>query len=161
MLVGSRAANTLRFEVIDDTPPALTGQQIAVRVVNAVQTGGTPGAADAYVLAAVDAAVTGSATFSNVGVLTASNYVVRDTGSFAVRATPAASNATIWSAAAPAGAPASGLIGATAGARGAGSGLSAYIFPRSTAGTGAPQTAAFQSPAVVFFVDHVPPPPTQ
>lgn len=160
MLVGSRVAGNLRFEVIDDTPPALTGQQIAVRVVNAVQTGGTPGAADAYLLASTSTAVTGSATFANIGVLSRSNYVVRDTGSFAVRATPASSNTTVWSAAAPAGAPANGLIGATAGASGAGSGLSAYIFPRSTAGTAAPQTAAFQSPAVIFFVDRVPPPPT-
>lgn len=159
MLVGSRAAGNLRFVMIDDTPPALTGQQLAVRVVNAVQAGGTPGAIDAYLVPTTTTALPGTATYSNVGSLQASAYVTRDTGSFAARITPTATPATVWSAAAPSGAPVSGLVGALAGARAAGSALSAIVFPRSTAGTAAPQTAAFQVPAVVFFVDKVPAPP--
>lgn len=156
MLVGSRVANNLRFVMIEDMPLTLTGQQIAVRVVNGVD-GGT--AADAYLLQSTTTALPASPTFSNVGALAASEYVVRDTGNFAVRVTPAATPGTVWSAAAPTGAPANGLIGAAAGARGANSALSAVLFPRSVAGTAAPQTTAYQSPAVVFLVDRVPPPP--
>ena len=48
---------------------------------------------------------------------------------------------------------------ATAGFLGTGSAISAYIFPRSVAGSKAPQSAAFQSPAVVFFADFIPAPP--
>jgi len=46
----------------------------------------------------------------------------------------------------------------TAGYNGPGSALSAYLFPASVTGTKAPQTAAFQKPAVVFFVDLIPKP---
>ena len=160
LLVGSRVANNLRFVVLEDMPPALSGQQIAVRTVNASMAGQVPGAVDGYVVATPTTPLPASPSFANVGQLTVSPYVVRDTGSFAVRATETANTATVWSAAAPAGAPASGLIGATAGARGAGSALSAFVFPRSTAGTAAPQTAAFTAPAVVFFADKIPTPPT-
>lgn len=160
MLVGSRAANTLRFIQIEDMPLTLTGQQMGVRVVNAAQPGATPGAIDAYLLQSTTTPLPAAPTFSNVPNLATSEYVVRDTGAFAMRVTPAASTATVWSAAAPNGAPADGLIAATAGARGAGSALSAYVFPRSVAGTAAPQTTAFQSPAIVYFVDQVPTPPT-
>lgn len=156
MLVGSRVANNLRFVMIEDMPLTLTGQQIAVRLVNGVD-GGT--AADGYVLQSTTTDLPASPTFSAVGALSTSDYVVRDTGNFAVRVTPAATPGTVWSAAAPSGAPANGLIGAAAGARGANSALSAVLFPASVAGTAAPQTTAYQSPAVVFLVDRVPPPP--
>ena len=45
------------------------------------------------------------------------------------------------------------------GLQGPGSALSAYLFPRSVAGTKAPQSAAFTRPGVVFFVDLIPAPP--
>jgi hypothetical protein len=160
LLVGSRAANTLHFVTLEDMPPALSGQQIAVRTVNAATVGQTPGAVDGYVVDTTTTPLPASPSFANVGQLTVSPYVVRDTGMFAVRATETANTATVWSALAPVGAPASGLIGATAGARGAGSALSAFVFPRSTAGTAAPQTAAYTAPAVVFFADKIPTPPT-
>jgi hypothetical protein len=157
MLVGSRAAGGhVSFVTIDDNPAPAT--QVAVRLVNASSTGLTPTNASGYVTTDTTSAL-GAATFATVAPRSASPYVVRATGSFFLRATPAGDNTTVWTAAAPAGAPANGLTGATAGALGPGSGLSAYLFPRSVAGTGAPQGAIFQSPGIVFFVDLIPAPP--
>lgn len=160
MLVGSRAAGgKVSFVKIDDSvQPSVT--QVAVRLVNASSAGSTPANVDGYLTNTTASALPVVASFPNVAPRTASAYVVKDTGQFAIRVTPAGSTASIWSAAAPAGAPANGLVGATAGGSGGGSGLSAYFFPRSVAGTAAPQSTAFQSPAVIFFVDLVPKPPT-
>jgi hypothetical protein len=158
MLVGSRAAGGhVSFVMIDDNPaPAAT--QVAVRLVNASTASQTPATASGYVTADTVSALP-APTFASVGALSTAPYLMRGTGSFAVRATAVGSATPIWSAVAPDGAPASGLIGATAGALGPGSGLSAYLFPRSVVGTAAPQTAAFAAPGVVFFVDLIPAPP--
>jgi hypothetical protein len=160
MLVGSQAAGgKVSFVRIDDSPaPAAT--QVAVRLVNASSVGQVPGDASGYITTDTTSALPGTATFATVAPRSASAYVARATGNFFMRGTPAGNTTTVWSGAAPAGAAASGLVGATAGALGAGSGLSAYLFPRSVAGTGAPQTAVFQAPAIVFFVDLIPKPPT-
>jgi hypothetical protein len=160
MLVGSRAAGgKVSFLMIDDTPPALTGMQIAVRVVNAASSSDIPATAAAYITAATTTALPGTPTFASIPSRTASAYVVRDTiaGAFAIRTTAAGDVTTIWSAAAPAGASQVGLVGAAAGYLGAGSALSAYVFPRSVAGTAAP--ASFTTPGLVFFVDQIPTPP--
>lgn len=158
LLVGSRVAGTLSFVKIDDSvaPPATS---VAVRLVNATASYQTPGTAAGYVTTDTTSALPGTPSFSTVGPLSASAYTVRPTGGFFVRSTPAGDNTTIWNGVAPAGAPADGLIGATAGAMAGGSGLSAYLFPRSVAGTAAPQTAAFTKPAIIFFVDLIPAPP--
>lgn len=158
MLVGSRVSGGLRFVMIDDTPPALSGSQIAVRMVNASGPGSATATSNGYVVATATTALPGSPTFGSIGAYGTSSYLVRDTANFAFRATPASDASTIFSATAPAGAPAENGIAATAGARGPGSALSAYVFPRSVAGTAAPQSAAFQSPAVIFFVDKIPTP---
>jgi len=158
MLVGSRAAGgRVSFVVIDDNP-APAANQVAARLVNASSTGLTPSNASGYITTDTTTAL-GTATFATVAPRSASPYVLRATGAFFVRATPAGDNTTVWNAAAPAGAPADGLFGATAGALGPGSGLSAYVFPRSVAATGAPQGAAFQVPGILFFVDLIPAPP--
>jgi hypothetical protein len=162
MLVGSRAAGgKVSFIKIDDTPPAVAANQVAIRVVNASTTG-TSANASAYITADTAAALPGTATWSTVGPLSASPYVVQPTGGFAVQTTPAGSTASVWKAPAPDGAPAAGLIGATAGALGGGSALSAYLFPASGAGPFTPQSGtppAGATPRVVFFVDLIPAPP--
>jgi hypothetical protein len=157
MLVGSRAAGgKVSFVRIDDNPGTVANNQIATRLVNA----GQPTAASGYVTATATTPLPAGATFATVAPRTASNYLLRSTGNFAIQASPAGDNTTVWaSLAAPAGAPADGLIGATAGALGGGSAFSAYLFPRSVAGTAAPQTAAFQVPGIVYFVDVIPAPP--
>jgi hypothetical protein len=161
MLVGSRAAGgTVSFVKIDDNPAAVPTNKVAVRLVSASAPGQVPAAADAYIVTDTTAAgLPATATYSGVAPLTAAPYVTRDTGVFAFRATAAGSTTPFWAKTAPAGAPADGLTGVTAGYRGAGSAFSAYLFPRSVAGTGAPQTAAYQAPALVYFVDLIPAPP--
>lgn len=160
MLVGSRAAGgKVSFVKIDDNPGAVPSTQIATRLVNAGPAT-QPGPASGYITATSTSPLPATATFPTVAPLSASPYVLRPTGAFAFQATPAGDAATIWAAlAAPTGAPASGLIGATVGATGGGSAFSAYLFPRSVAGTAAPQSTAFQSPAIVYFEDLIPAPP--
>jgi len=161
MLVGSQAAGgKVHFVQIDDDPGSVPDTKVAVRVVNASQTGAVPAPADAYILTdTTSTALPASPAFAAVGALSAAPYIQRDPGAFAVRATAAGNAATSWGAIAPAGAAANGLIGTAAGFLGTGSAISAYIFPRSVAGSKAPQSAAFQSPAVVFFADFIPAPP--
>jgi hypothetical protein len=162
MLVGSRAAGgKVSFVKIDDTAPAVASNQVAIRVVNA-STVGTSATAAGYITADTAAALPGAATWTTVGPLAASPYVVRSTGSFAVQTTPAGSTASVWKAPAPDGAPADGLIAATAGALGGGSALSAYLFPASGTGPFTPQSGTPPTggtPRVVFFVDLIPAPP--
>jgi uncharacterized protein DUF4397 len=167
MLVGSRAAGgRVSFIKIDDTPPTITGPQIAVRMVNASAAGQVPTNADGYLTPSASSGLPAVANFRNVAPGIAAPYIVKDTGSFALRTTAAGSTATIWTADAPAGAPADGLIAATAGASGPGSALSGYLFPRSTvppaggnpALQGTPPSG-FTTPGVVFFVDLIPAPP--
>lgn len=161
MLVGSRAAGGhVSFVKIDDDPGAVPNNKVAVRLVNASQTGTATATADGYIVTDTTAAgLPASPVFSAVGPLSASPYVMRDPGLFALRATAAGNTATFWARTAPAGAPADGLVGVTAGYNGPGTAISAYLFPRSVAGTKAPQSTAFQSPGVVFFVDYIPAPP--
>jgi hypothetical protein len=159
MLVGSRAAGGhVSFVKIDDDP-APAANQVTVRLVNTTPAGQVPAIADAYITTDTTSALSGTATFPGVGPISKTAYLSRATGKFFVRSTPAGSTASIWNSVAPAGAPADGLIGVTAGYNGPGSALSAYLFPRSVAGSGAPQSSAFTRPAVVFFEDFIPAPP--
>jgi hypothetical protein len=162
MLVGSRAAGgKVSFIKIDDTPPSVASNQVAIRVVNASTTG-TSANASGYITADTTSALPATATWTTVGPLAASSYVVQPTGKFVVRTTPAGNTASVWSAAAPDGAPADGLFGAAAGALGGGSALSAYLFPPSGTGPFTPQSGTPPSganPRVVFFVDLIPAPP--
>jgi hypothetical protein len=142
MLVGTLAAGDLRFVTLDDVPPTLTGQQVAVRLVNASSTGQTPAAANGHLLATATTALAATPTWSNVAPRATAAYVVRDTGTFAVRTTATGTTTPIWTATAPAGEPQNGLIGATAGFRAGGSAMSAYLFPRACPAVATPITAA-------------------
>jgi len=137
--------------VITDDAPAAAGGQIALRAVNA-----STGAIDAYVVTAPTDAATPPATAANISAFGASAYVSRAVGNAAVRVAPAGSATVSASAAGPtAAAPVSGQLPAAA-VNSAGTAFSVYFFPRSVAGTSAPQTAAFNAAAVVWFVDRVP-----
>jgi hypothetical protein len=172
------ATDSVAFVIINDDVPTLAGQQIGARAVNA----GIAGGISAYAVPTVASALVEPATWTiaeQYGSATApgiNGYVVRDTGAFAVRAAAAAAPTTaIASAAAPAGEPEDGLIGALAGYRAAESGLSAWVFPvacptvahpltvencPAAAGSSAAQRTAYQSPQIVWFVDRIPTPPT-
>ncbi len=159
MLVGSRGAGGIRFVMIDDTPPTVGDNQIAVRLVNATGPGGVPATATGYITSTATSPLPAVATFASVPSRSAGGYVVRDTGTFTIRATAASSATPIYTATAPAGTPQDGLVGATAGYRAGGSAMSAYLFPASTPATGAPQTAAYLNPAIIYFIDRIPPAP--
>jgi uncharacterized protein DUF4397 len=148
-----------RIVVINDDAPA-PGTSIAVRVVNlgpGLNTG-APGAVDVFATAATGDPTPSTAFAANLAYLAASPYVTRPTGNLALRATAPGSTTVLANVAAPAGAPPDpALSGSAIGGTGqAGSALTAFVFPRSTAGTLAPQTAAFTTPTIVYIVDRRP-----
>ena len=153
VLTGS-ARTKVSLVVIDDNGAAPAAGEIAIRTVNA-----SGGAIDAYVLDSTATPVAGTATAANVAPLTASAYVGHATGKVAMRVTPAGTPGTVSASAQGPYAPAA-IVGAApaAGVNTASTPFSVYYFPRSVAGSGAPQTAAFQNPAVIWFVDKVPTP---
>lgn len=153
LLTGS-ARTKVSFLVIDDNAPTPSSGQIVIRAVNASAT-----AIDAYVLDSTNTAIAGTATAANLAPFAASGYVGRTAGKVAMRVTPAGTPGTVSASAQGPYAPAA-IVGAApaAGVNTAGSPFSVYYFPRSVAGSGAPQTAAFQAPAIVWFVDKIPTP---
>ena len=151
LLLTRETPTKVHLVVINDDAPAVVAGQIALRAVNA-----STGAIDAYVVTAASDPVTPPAAAANVAPFGSSAYVSRATGNAAVRVTTAGSGTVNASAAGPtAAAPAAGQLPAAA-VNSAGTAFSVYYFPRSVAGTSAPQTAAFTAPAVIWFVDRVP-----
>ncbi len=152
LLVGSaRTKSTLKFVVINDNPTTPAAGQIGVRVVNA-----SSGAINGYVVADTTVAIADPATAANVGAIGASAYVLRPMGSAALRVTDVGSTKVNVSAPGPvAAAPLSGELPA-AGVNSEKTVFSVYYFPRSVAGSTAPQSAAFLVPGLVWFVDHNP-----
>jgi hypothetical protein len=89
----------------------------------------------------------------------ASSYMMLPTGRLALRVTPSGQMApVVANAVAPAGVAGDPTQNLTAigGSRMSRSVITALLLPRSVAGTSAPQTAGFTSPALVFLVDRNP-----
>ncbi len=158
----ARAGSTpgLGLAFIDETVPD-PGSQVALRVINATgsaidvrhyPSGGTPPAA---------------ATWSNVPPLTVSSYVTAAPGQTQFNVQPAGGGAALFAdALALVGAPAltapPGPTDALPGTTIAGSAVTAIVFPRSVAGSRAPQTTAapsYAAPVVTFVWDRRPPRP--
>lgn len=146
----------VKLQVYEDAIPD-PGSNVAFRVVNlatglgSINVGVTANSTDAIP----------TPTFSNVAYLGASAYVTRAPGSawFRVQETSAAAEIVSGNGRqAPAGAAGDPLNNLTTigGSTQAGSAVTAYLFPRSVAGSTAPQTTAFQTPAIVFIVDKHP-----
>lgn len=152
LLAGSARSRTARFRVIEDTRQNVAAGNIAVRVYNA-----GAGPVDAYVLPTATTALAGTPTFARVGDMAASTFSSRTAGAFAVRIAPAGSTTAAASVAAAAGTAGTALVNPVAGAAVPGTVFSAYVFPRSVAGSAAPQTAAFLTTGVQLFVDQLPP----
>jgi hypothetical protein len=151
LLSGSARAKTLRLWVInDDTSPPPTGQ-IGVRMINAAT-----GQVHGYLVVAPTDPLPGSPTFTAVLPVTPSGYSNRPAGATALEVTDPGSSTVNASEAGPS-APAA-LPGAKpgAGVDSQGSKFSAYYFPPSVAGSAAPQTPAFLSAAIIWFVDRNP-----
>jgi Domain of unknown function (DUF4397) len=157
------ATPALKLSVIDETVPD-PGNQVALRVINATESAidvryysstGTPPAA---------------ATWAAVQPLSVSAYVTTAPGQFRFNVQPAgggtalvADGLALVGAAAVTTAP--GPTDALPGTTVAGSAVTAIVFPRSIAGTQAPQTTgsatvpSYAAPALTFVWDRRPPRP--
>jgi uncharacterized protein DUF4397 len=155
----ARAGSTpaMRLTFIDETV-ADPGAQVALRVINATGSAidvsyypstGTPPA---------------TATWANVGPLTVSSYATAAPGQLRFNVQPAGGGAPlVTDPLALIGAPAltgpPGPTDALPGTTVAGSAVTAIVFPRSVAGSQAPQTTAapsYTAPAVTFVWDRRP-----
>jgi hypothetical protein len=142
-----------RLWVLQDEIPTNIGAQVALRVVHAgVGLGPVDVTTGATTTAATDA------LFSSVAYGTATPYMMVSTGARALRATPTGGTTALATVAVPTGTAGDPVAGLTTigGSNFAGSAVTAIIMPRSVAGTRAPQTAAFQSPTIVYLVDKSP-----
>jgi|SRR5687768_6976604 len=145
-----------RVIVLEDAIPENIGTQIAVRAVNL---GVGLGSLDVYTAASTTAPLPASAAFANVAFGAQSAYTIMAPGTLALRVTAAGTSTPVLvNAAAPAGAASdlANLLTTIGGAAQAGSAFTAFIFPRSVAGTTAPQSTAFQSSAIVYLIDRNP-----
>ncbi|HEV7388440.1 MAG TPA: DUF4397 domain-containing protein [Gemmatimonadaceae bacterium] len=156
LLLTRETATHVHLVVISDDVPAPAAGQIAVRAVNA-----STGAVDAYLVTSFTATdpVSPPAAAANIAPLGASSYISRAIGNAAFRFTPTGSGTVSASAAGPSTtAPLPGQLPAAA-VNSAGTAFSVYYFPRSVAGTSAPQATTpvnFTVPGVVWFVDRNP-----
>jgi hypothetical protein len=157
-----------QFVLLEDNP-ADPGAQVAMRVVNT-----TDAAIDVEHYPASGAA-TGTPQFNDVAALSASAYLNANIGSIRFNVKPGAGGANLFAdATALAGAPANGPGGKTCppdpsnfcdrdalpGTTVAGSGVSAFVFPRSAVPAGTAATGFgtnFTTPGIVFVWDRRPP----
>jgi hypothetical protein len=147
------ASPALKLSVIEESV-ADPGAQVALRVMN---TTGNPIDVREYVSTGTPPA---TPTWAAVPGLSVSSYVVAAPGQFKYNVQPAGGGTSLFAdALALVGVPATVDIDALPGTSVAGSAVTLIVFPRSTAGSKAPQTAAFQTPAGSFVWDRRPPIP--
>ena len=151
----ARTAGTprVKLQVYEDAIPD-AGSNVAFRVVNL---GTGLGSVNVGVTANATDAIPGTPTFSNVAYLGASAYVTRPAGNawFRVQDGTAAEIVTGNGRQAPTGAAGDPLNNLTTigGSGQAGSVVTAFVFPRSVAGSTAPNVT---TPSLVFVVDKHP-----
>jgi hypothetical protein len=144
-----------KFVILNDAPPTPSSSQIAIRTVVAA-----PGVGPVDVFASSTggtAPLPTTASMSNVAA--ASPYVTFPTAaSLVLRATAAGSTTPVMveSTVLP-GAAGSTVQDPVAGTTQGGSVLTAFLFPRSVAGSGA---ASFTTPGITYGIDRRPPRPT-
>jgi hypothetical protein len=157
----STGADAMRLRFIEETV-ADPGANVALRVIN---TTGSPIDVRQY---ASGGTVPAAATWANVPAYSVSAYVMAPPGQIRFNVQPAGGGTPLFAdALALPGAPATSSAGAggkidieaAPGTTVAGSAVSLIVFPRSVAGSKAPQTAAFLAPAGSFVWDRRPPRP--
>lgn len=151
LVTGLARSKTTRWVVLTDDVPTVPAGQIAIRAINAAT-----GSIGVYLTAASTDALPGTATLTAADYA-ASPYQMRAVGSLFARVLTAGSTTPAASATgqvAPTSQP--GTVLPAAGVNVAGSAFSVMYFPMSVPTSKAPQTAAFQAPAAIFFVDKVP-----
>jgi hypothetical protein len=141
-----------RLIILEDNMPTVPAGQIAVRVVNLDPTGPVSVYSSAT---GGTAPLPGTALFSNVAYGVSSSFANLATGAFVFRATPTGSTTVMAEGAAPAGRLAASVSQSNQGGYTVqGSILTAFVFPRSVAGSRAP--AAFTTGGVVWMQDNEP-----
>jgi hypothetical protein len=154
LLAGSAKNNTDHFVVLADDVTAPAAGTISIRAVNAAC--GTAGSPNVDFLAGADS-TTLAALASNVAPNAASAYQSRAAGAMLGRFNTSVTPTRVAQASGPVAPATPAGARPAAGVNSAGTALSAYCFPRSVAGTSAPQdTVTFNRAGVVYFVDRVP-----
>lgn len=152
---GSTPADYIR--VIEDVLPAPATTAFATRIVHF---GTGLGPIDTYAVATTTTTIVGATPmFTNTAYNGASAYnATVALGAMAFRAADAGTTTVRASALAPAGSAkdATNNLTAIAGTSIGGSVFTGYYFPRSVAGSSAPQTAAFTAPAIIYIADRHP-----
>lgn len=157
----STGTDKMRLVFLNETV-ADPGANVALRVIN---TTGSPIDVRQYVSGGT---VPAAATWANVPAYSVSAYVTVPPGQIRFNVQPAGGGTALFSdALALPGTPPSSTAGpggkidteAAPGTTVAGSAVSLVVFPRSVAGSKAPQTATFQVPAASFIWDRRPPRP--
>lgn len=153
---GSTPVDYIR--VIEDAHPAtVAATNFATKFVHL---GTGLGPIDAYAVPTTTTSIVGlTPTFANVAYDATSAYVSTLTlGATAFRAANAGTTTVTASALAPAGsaADATNNLTAIAGTTVGSSVFTGFYFPRSVAGSAAPQTAAFTAPAIIYIADRHP-----
>jgi len=148
-----------KLVVLEDVAPANLTGKVAVRVVHA---GTGIGAVDVFATTTSTDPVAGPAKFSNVQYGSKSDYTLVDPGTLWLRVAATGSTTEIitgTSRQAPPGAAGdpTALLTPIGGAAMPGSAMTAFILPRSVAGSLAPQTTAFQTPVLLYLIDKHPP----
>lgn len=143
-----------RFIVMQDALPVPPAGHIAIRVVNLAAGMGN---VDIYASPAGTGPLPATPLFTNAAWLVPTSYVnapVSAALSFRATAAGAGSAATPFATVvAPPGDVGTPSLDPIPGSAIAGSVFTVYVFGRSTAGSAAPQTAAFQAPALVVVPD--------
>jgi hypothetical protein len=156
--LGNARGNADRLLVIQDDIPNVQTTNVAIRTVH-LGTGLT--SLDVFLSDTASALpLPSSPQFANLAYASASAYATRAPGAFRLRTTTSGQTSIVANAIAPPGAPAVPVDNLTAigGSTMGGSAITAFVFPRSVAGSKAPQTpSAFTSPAIVYLIDRHPP----
>ena len=147
----SSGPDKMRLTVWEETVPD-PGAQVSLRVVNT-----TSAPIDVRVYAQSGTAPA-AATWPAVPAYSASGYVSVAPGSYMYNVQPAGGGTALFAdALAPPGTAATVDIEAVPGSNVKGSALSAFVYPRSVAGSKAPQGAPFAVPSIAFNWDRRPP----
>lgn len=146
----STGADKMKLSVWEEAV-ADPAAQVALRVINAT---GSPIDARQYVATGTPPA---TATWANVAPYTASTYVTAAPAQFRFNIQPAGGGTALFAdALALIGQAATVDVEALPGTTIAGSAITAIVFPRSVAGSKAPQGSAFAVPAVSYMWDRRP-----
>lgn len=146
-----------KIVVMEDAHPVtVAATEFATRFVNLGV--GLP-AQDVYAVPTANTTIVGATPlFTGIAYENQSAYANRPTGAMAFRAANTTTTTVSASALAPAGQPKddTNYLTAIAGTGQGGSVFTGYFFPRSVAGSLAPQGTAFQSPAIIYLYDRHP-----